>query len=258
MDNDQAKLILQAYRPNGADAADPFFADALEQARVDPALARWLASQQAFDQKMMEALAAIAPPAQLKESIILTQRVMPFPKRVEAAGRNRAIFAIAASIALLLVIGAILGITRFRQLQSAPSLASITTAVLDLKRHDQITLGDMNSDPARLRAWLAERGAPSDFTVPPGLAGVPAIGCQSYRIDGAKVSLVCFAYGPKQIVHLFIIRRDAVSDSPASSKPEIHSNGDVAYAAWTQGDMSYILTGNQVSADVLQRIVQDS
>ena len=258
MDNDQAKLILQAYRPNGADAADPFFAGALEQARLDPALARWLDSQQAFDRKMIEALASIAPPPQIKEAIILTQRVTPFPKAREAAGRNRVILAMAASVALLLAIGALLGIARFRQMQSAPSLASVTTAVLDLKRHDQITLGDMNSDPARLRAWLAERGAPSEFTVPPGLAGVPALGCQSYRIDGTKVSLICFAYGPKQVVHLFIIRREAVSDSPESSKPEVHGDAEIAYAAWTQGGMSYILTGNQISAEDLHRIIQNT
>jgi hypothetical protein len=258
MDNDQAKLILQAYRPNGADAADPFFADALEQARLDPALARWLDSQQAFDRKMIEALAPVAPPPQLKEAIILTQRVTPFPRALRMSSSKRTIFALAACMALLLIAGAVLHTVGPLRWQRAPSLAFLTASVLDLKRHDQITLGNMNSDPARLRAWLAERGAPSDFTLPPGLTGVPSLGCQSYRIDGAKVSLICFAYGPKQVVHLFIIKRDAVSNSPESSKPEVHSDGDIAYAAWTQGEMSYILTGDQISADDLHRIIQNT
>ena len=49
MDNNDAKLILQVYRSGGEDASDPFFAEALEQARLDPALRTWFAEQQAKD-----------------------------------------------------------------------------------------------------------------------------------------------------------------------------------------------------------------
>jgi len=38
VNNHEAKLILQAYRPGGEDASDPLFAEALEQARRDPEL----------------------------------------------------------------------------------------------------------------------------------------------------------------------------------------------------------------------------
>src|SRR5258706_136048 len=40
MNNQEAKLILQAYRCGGQDASDPLFAEALEQARRDPELAK--------------------------------------------------------------------------------------------------------------------------------------------------------------------------------------------------------------------------
>jgi len=36
MNNQEAKLILQAYRPTRPDALDPLYADALEQARRYP------------------------------------------------------------------------------------------------------------------------------------------------------------------------------------------------------------------------------
>ena len=39
MTNERAKFVLGAYRPNGADAKDPTFAEALEQAKHDPNLA---------------------------------------------------------------------------------------------------------------------------------------------------------------------------------------------------------------------------
>jgi len=41
MDSGEAKFILSAYRPEGQDASDPRFAEALEQVRRDPILQRW-------------------------------------------------------------------------------------------------------------------------------------------------------------------------------------------------------------------------
>ena len=52
MNNEEAKLILQAYRPGGQDANDPRFREALEQARRDPELARWFANEQALDSRI--------------------------------------------------------------------------------------------------------------------------------------------------------------------------------------------------------------
>ena len=50
MNNQEAKLILQAYRPGGRDTFDPLFAEALEQARRDPELQKWFAERkQALD-----------------------------------------------------------------------------------------------------------------------------------------------------------------------------------------------------------------
>ena len=41
MNHREAKLISQACRPGEPDAADPMFAEALEQARRDPQLQTW-------------------------------------------------------------------------------------------------------------------------------------------------------------------------------------------------------------------------
>ena len=50
MTNERAKFVLGAYRPNGADAKDPMFAEALEQAKRDPNLAAWFAALTAAGQ----------------------------------------------------------------------------------------------------------------------------------------------------------------------------------------------------------------
>ena len=49
MTREQAKEILSMYRAGGADAGDPFFAEALEAANSDPTLKAWLCEQEAFE-----------------------------------------------------------------------------------------------------------------------------------------------------------------------------------------------------------------
>lgn len=257
MNNEQAKLILQAYRSGGEDANDPFFSEALEQARLDPALRIWFAEQQAFDARMHRALQSIIPPAELRGMIVVTQKIAPFP--YSAIRRNRRsplLLALAACLAFLLVVGGLIHLGNDRGKDHALTFASLTNQVLDLKRHDQINLGEMSSDPAKLRAWLAARGAPSDFKIPPGLRGVPSLGCQSYVINNVKVSLVCFTLGQDQIVHLFIMDKDAVKDSPNDATPSIRTDDGVAFATWTAGGKSYVLTGDNVNEDILRRLIE--
>ena len=45
MNNDHAKIVLSVYRPHGQDADDPFFAEALQQAKNNPAMAAWFKNE---------------------------------------------------------------------------------------------------------------------------------------------------------------------------------------------------------------------
>ena len=86
MNSTEAKFILQARRPDGADDAEPRFAEALEQARRDPALAAWLAREQAFDAAVAEKLRSTQPPAGLREAILAGAKVsrpLPFWRRTQ-------------------------------------------------------------------------------------------------------------------------------------------------------------------------------
>ena len=66
--NEAAKFVLNAYRPNGADAQDPVFRDALEQAACDPDLAAWFKEQRSFDSLIAGKLAEFQPPPNLYSS----------------------------------------------------------------------------------------------------------------------------------------------------------------------------------------------
>ena len=253
MDNEQAKLILQAYRPGGEDADDPFFSEALEQARVDPDLAKWFAEQRAFDEAMHRALQERIPPAGLRDSILLAKKISALPRHQASRPlwQRPGVMALAASIILLLAVLIPQGADHY--LGRPMTVAAFTKQVLDLK--ERVSLGKMSSNPAELRAWLAERGAPSDFELPRGLRDAHGLGCQSYTIGGVKVSLLCFMLGEDQFAHLFVVDSDALKDPVPNAKPVIRTEGGIALATWTLGGKSYVLTGINLSEEMLSKLI---
>ena len=70
MTNEEAKFIMQAYRPNGADALDVTFKASLEQSKRDASLGKWLEVQQAFDMAVAAKFRTIEPPAELRARIL--------------------------------------------------------------------------------------------------------------------------------------------------------------------------------------------
>ena len=87
MNNETAKVILSAYRHDGADAQDPVFTDALQQARLDPELGKWFEEQRAFDHRIFQAVQRIEAPASLKE--VLTAAVQGPKVRSRTRPRSR-------------------------------------------------------------------------------------------------------------------------------------------------------------------------
>lgn len=69
MDNNQAKLILSSFRPNGSDLHDSAFAEALSLAAEDKDLGNWLANERAQDLAFTESLAELPIPEDLRENL---------------------------------------------------------------------------------------------------------------------------------------------------------------------------------------------
>lgn len=70
MDKEEARFILRSFRPDGADAENPDFAEALALAAKDRELGEWLARERASDAAFAEALASIDIPVFLREEIL--------------------------------------------------------------------------------------------------------------------------------------------------------------------------------------------
>ena len=239
MDNERAKLILSAYRSDGADASDPVFAEALAQAERDPELARWFAEERALDERMHAAVRSVRPPANLKDALLLTAKMsrMPAPRAWWARPARPAWLSAAAAIVLF----AGLGFLALRPDSKPFTVASVTTEIGRLQREERISLGAMTSDPELIQRWLKEHDGPHDFAAPTGLTSQMRLGCQVLDINGNKVSLVCFQIGGGELVHLLVMDRRRLADPPAIGKPVILQEGDLAFATWSEGDHTYLM-----------------
>ncbi|MCW1922260.1 hypothetical protein OKA05_06825 [Luteolibacter arcticus] len=72
MDKEEARFILRCFRPDGADAENPDFADALAWAAKDRELGEWLARERSRDADFACALNSVGIPPVLREEILVS------------------------------------------------------------------------------------------------------------------------------------------------------------------------------------------
>lgn len=233
MDNQQAKFILECYRPDGQDAIDPHFAEALQQAERDPDLANWFAAERALDAAIAGKIKQAPVPADLRAAILDSQNIGTPNKP-----RRNVLFALAAAIVLLGVLAA----TFWLKPSAANNFAacrnelvgSISTPFeLDYKS-DKLT---------EVRQWLRNQESLPDFVVPAGLGLLPSIGCRTLRWEGKPIALICFLVKGNEAVHLFLISRSALPNAPTNSEPEFVQVGEWLTASWSQGELVYLFAG---------------
>lgn len=247
MNNEEAKLILQAYRPSGQDANDPRFREALEQAQRNPELARWFANEHGLDSRISAKLrASIQPPAHLK-SQLLAQRKMIRP----VAWWRRPAWQLAAAACLAVVVT--LGVLWFKP-AGQTRFAAYRSEMADFAGHKLDRLDLMSSDVAEVRRWLAQRQSHGDLVLPAGLDGRPSLGCRLLDWKGKKVSLICFELENRQVAHLLVIDRAALNDAPTES-PVFNQVGDVATVSWSRGGKSYVVASKGGSQFELMKLL---
>ena len=235
MTNDDAKFILQAYRPNGADAGDVVFHPPLQQAKQDAALGRWFERQQSFDRAVAAKLQSVEPPADLRAAILAGAGVSR--PAVPAWWRQPKWLALAASVVLLLAVSAAgLRRTHARASDDLPVFAmDYVAGGFFLSRH--------NANVDDLRTWLAGRNAPLPKELPPGFAQLRGLGCKTLDYRGKDVSLICFGEGKEY--HLFVARRADFPQLPAAGEsPRFLERPGYASAAWSDDQNHYVVVTN--------------
>jgi uncharacterized membrane protein YbaN (DUF454 family) len=232
MTREEARQVLLLYRPDSDDETDPQMAAALEMAKSDPELNRWLEEHLAFQTVVRNKLRSIPVPAHLKEAILGERKVVtavPWWRNPVWMG------AAALLIAMVTLTALLLGPTvpdRFADYRSR----MVRTALREY-RMDIVT-----NDMRQVRMFMATNGAPADYTITPRLAALPLTGGGLLKWRGHPVSMVCFDHGNNQMLFLFVMSRAAVMDPPPPT-PEVERVNKLMTASWSAGDRTYILAG---------------
>ena len=202
--NETAKFLLNAYRPNGADAQDPVFRDALEQAARDPELGAWFKEQRGFDSMIVEKLSGIEPPATLRSAILAGINNHPSARRFSI----RRFLALAA----LIVLSAAILVPMYTRRHSGSDLIDryqkANLAMLSAAPTPQLDL--LTASFSRTQEYLEEMQAPCIHSLPASLLALPTAGCKTLRWNGQALSLICFRLPSGELLHLFVIAEKAL------------------------------------------------
>lgn len=247
--NEDPKLILGALRPNGADANDPAFAEALAAAERDPQLAAWFREAQEFDRAIADKLRGVEVPGELRAKILAGGHA----SRRTAWWLQRKVWALAALLMVLAGLSA-LWLTR------ASGLAAWQRqgiAVLDDVEASRLDLDHESSDPEKLVAWLQEKSAPVLPTLPDSLAARRSFGCKTWEWRGLRLALVCFDLGNSQTAHLVTTFHGGLKGAPPLGQMIYGQAGKWSTATWSEGGLACMLL-TDAGDDVLKKLLVEN
>lgn len=235
MDNREAKFILNAYRPDGQDASDPRFAEALEQARRDPVLEHWFSESIAFDAVMTEKLCGMEVPLDLRENILAGAKVSR-PLRWSKPFLN---WAIAAALILTAILGSLVWHNT-----RPPHLTGWQNAALDVVSslvRSESKFDAQSHNAAELVGWLRTNHAPAPQKLPGGLGNLASLGCKTFLWNGKPVSVICFIRSDGGLIHLVTTNASRSVDRTLEREAKFIQRGGWATATWREGDKVYML-----------------
>jgi len=235
MTGERAKQILLLYRPGTTDAQDPEVADALAAVEADPGLRAWFEQHCEFQAAMRSRLRAIEVPPGLKETLLARGRIVPLPRAQPWWHGTPALAAAAAVVATVIGLWVFGGFSREGARRYADYQSRMVATILREYRMDVET-----PNLEEVRGYMRSKGSPDDFELTAGLQRMELAGGGFLRWRNHPVSMVCFRRQDKQMVYLFVMKKELVKDPP-SPQPRISQVHDLQTATWSSGDKAYLL-----------------
>jgi len=236
MTHEEAKIILQAYRPNGQDADLPEFAHALELLKQDKELREWFEAEQAIDRAIAEKINAQQAPKELLASILVANKITR-PRQSSWSG------GVVKWAAAVVVIGAILW-SAFLTSQS-DSLSEYRSEVLAHLRMPGQDFNYQSRDFGQLKSWLDDHGVASINveSIEP-LTSLPTHGCKVMQWGEQKVTLICFDLANHGSVHLFVFHEMNMTDPEGLQEPRWQEAEGWTTVGWTQDSDLFMLAAH--------------
>ncbi len=244
MTNEEAKFILQGYRPNGADADNEAFAEALAQASRDPALSAWFEREQEFDATIAAKLSNISPPAGLRESILVGTKLSSVSSESRTSRawwlRRWTIgLAAAATVAMAFTVNLSEPESRIAALPGFDPVLKVALADYG-GAHDK---GPHANQLGSFGACLMDNeNKLGDGVMPANLDQLREFGCRKVNVAGHEVFEVCFQR-ESDWYHVFIAPREPLDAEAIYSKPIFHESGEFIAASWADDKFAYLVSG---------------
>lgn len=225
MNNHQAKEILSAYRPDGSDAQDKDFQEALEQCRHNAELQAWFTEQINFDASIVRHLREIRGPEEGKQAILAFTNLEQIPDKKSGLQKWIPLLSIGVAALVLLTIS-LFNSSKSNQTEGHFDVANFSIAELV---GDAMPLDHRSKDRTEVVGWLRERNAPVPPTLPDIFQLATAEGCRLFTDGkGGQISLFCFEMDG-ELVHVltFDKRTRQYFDRPQGTW-------------WSKGDLNMI------------------
>ena len=241
MDEQDIKMRLACYRPGLDNPEDPEFSSALDAAAGDPDLGRWLSEQQAFDVFFRKKLSGTAAPDGLLDRLTMN----PVEAKFESSGNRGARFLsfpllkrMAAAAALLLIGIIVAGLV------NPPATASVEDfrgAMAARAVQGDVTPADKSPQLRALLQRLDSQNAPVYRKFPECLEDREGVGCKVFEWGKHTVSLICFKKATGEVVHLFMIKREAIDGANPDTVFEVATRHGLETRGWADSDNVYVL-----------------
>lgn len=247
MNNQEAKFILGAYRPDGRDATDPRFAEALAQASRDPELRAWLERQRKFDATLGHKLRELAPPPGLREAILAGTRVSA-PAAPRRPWTHPAWLAAAAAV---IAVGTIVAMRRGPM--SRPPVAELTALAARDTTEDHAHHIGAPGPLATAQTQFASVALPLTKNFSLDLEDLRRKGCRTLKLGGREVFELCFQRDGKSF-HLYAAKRADFAPGGDNPWALLQARGQVAATAWSDAKNVYALV-TDAGTGALERLI---
>lgn len=252
MDNEQARFVLGACQPSGSDTSRPEVVEALAQARLDPELGTWLARERRSDAAIADKMRQLEPPTELRARLLAGGRAS---RPVTAFRRWYLPLSLAA--AAVIAVGVAFWPRQEKIIRTAdgtPALVSWQRSCVGIFSNPFFSLDKTSDSYPPLEAHLLQCRAPTAGELPFNDAIADALGCKVLEWHGATVSLTCFHSKTGELVHLFVMPRGHVDETPLRRGAHREQVGSYATVTWLRNDL-VVMVASKLPAGELDKVL---